>query len=208
MSAPICSRCQKIYSEGTPPAKCVNCGGTVRIPGAKPAAETTKPAAATKPAAVNQVTATPVNTRPTSTRVCCRANCSALAVSSIKYFYHGKRIVMTPATPTLGEGITDLCQAHSDSFTAPGTWTLEKLEKMPGYKEDARSTSSNPAASTSEGSGCFDVFFGLIAVVFLIAVVVGGGYLLIEFLGWLFSDTGGGGGDTDYKIIRVPRWRR
>ena len=189
MSTLICSRCQKIYPAANPPTKCANCGGTISV--AKPVAQVPTPKV--PPVAIPK----PVNV--TSNRPCSRPNCLEHAVKSVKHFYDGKRIVMTPLTQTKDRDAQDLCAKHSGNYSGPEGWTLVNKLVMPSYI----SPPENVAPQSSDaGEGC-------IAIVLAIFVLAVFGFIGWQIIVWLAGMDWGSGNDGDGTIFRIPvrRWR-
>lgn len=173
------------------------------MPGVKPPAVAPK-SQVTKPVTGENKTQART-TPPPNFRRCSKPDCPKEAVDTVKFFPSNKEIVRTPRTPTIDRDALDLCQSHSDNFVVTQGWHLVNKQVMPTFIEQARQPA--PAATTSNGgSGCFDFLAGVVAVIFLVAVAIGAGYILIEFLGWLFSGTGSD--DSTVKPFRMPRWRR
>jgi Protein of unknown function (DUF3499) len=204
MSTPICSRCQKIYTAGSAPAKCVNCGGDVRVPEAA-----SKPATTSTPKTTSSGQS--VGTSPLSGKVvnrpCSRSGCQWPAMHSIKYYYEGKKIVMAPAPTIKDKDAQDLCPNHAKGFEAPNTWTLVHAQTLPSLLDgpggSGRTNSSYSQSSTagSSGDGCFTFIAGLIGFVLIVVI----GAAVVIFLMDFFS-----GMDTsNTKPIRLPfRWRK
>lgn len=197
MSTPICSRCQKIYTPGSAPVKCVNCGGDVRVPSSQPKQEPVREQKTASGHARN-----PVN------RKCCRSGCTALATHSTKYFYTGKKIIIAPAPTIQDRDAQDLCPRHASEFEAPNTWTLVQADSLPSLLDspDAATSKSSGygqnSATGSTGEGCLTFIFGLIgfAIIAVVGVVVV--MMIIDFLSGLDSS-----GTT--KPMKFPfRWRR
>lgn len=165
MSTPVCTRCQKIYSEPNFPVKCVNCGGDVKALGIKANTSATQ--------SLNSNSASDfVN------RECFRQGCHGLATKSIKYFYTGKEIVMAPAPKIQDRDAQDLCPIHAHEFKAPNTWTLVQKTNLPptiGSNQASVPTSQN----NSDGS------FGVI----ILAIIGIASFIFLgwELLSWLFS---------------------
>lgn len=196
MSTPICSRCQKIYAAAEAPAKCVNCGGDVRVPIPQPRSENLVNRAGDSLQEGNLVN-----------RKCWRADCQSLATYSIKYFYTGKKIVMAPAPAHQDKDAQDLCPIHAVEFKAPPGWNFSQARRLPSLLDGpggtGRTNSSYNQTSTasSGGDGCFTFIAGLIG--FVIVVVIGAAVVI--FLMDFFSgmDTG------NIRPVRVPfKWRR
>ena len=189
MSTLVCTRCQKIYPAANPPTKCVNCGGTISTarPVAKAVIPQVPPVAIPRPGNV------------TSNRPCSRPNCMEQAINSVKHFYDGKRIIMTPLTPTKDRDAQDLCAKHVANYTGPEGWTLVNKLVMPSYISPPENTAPQ---SSSDGEGCI-AFIGVIVVIALV------GFLGWQFISWLAGIDWGSGNDGDGTIFRIPvrRWR-
>ena len=187
MSTLVCARCQKIYPAANPPTKCVNCGGTIST--AKPVAKAVIPQV--PPAAIPR----PVNV--TSNRPCSRPNCLEQAINSVKHFYDGKRIIMTPLTPTKDRDAQDVCAKHATNYSSSEGWTLVNKLVMPSYIFPPENVAPK---SSSDGGGCI-AFIGVIVVIALV------GFLGWQFISWLAGMDWGSGNDGDGVIIRIPRRR-
>jgi len=302
MSTPICSRCQKIYSQGTPPAKCVNCGGVVKAPGAvtkpvtssapKTSARSTRgpisnsspledldfavatyraltesriftvgalvsksedelfnrygldsktiseikavlykanlsllgnsPRPTTGQNSASKVTTAQEKTSPKTNpnaeagnqpgvpRSCSKKMCLGIAENTVQHLSDRKQIILRPITSVPVPGAEYICLSHTMELNAPPGWRL--IKQFPNSNEKvvkAPTTSQVSTSTTSEGSGCVDVFVAIFGFIILAAIVIGAGWLVIEFFSWLSSDTGGGGGgDGSNQPFRMPRWRR
>lgn len=121
MSTPICSRCQKIYTSGSAPVKCTNCGGSIRIPGAASIPEV-------KPAPSIPAQSAPIKVQA---RSCSMYQCTNPAEKSLKYFNYKKQVIIASLTPVPDEYAQDLCLIHETAFINPKGWTLLRIEKMP-----------------------------------------------------------------------------
>jgi len=193
-----------MYTAGSAPAKCVNCGGDVRISGAEPKPATTSAAKTTSPG--QSVQTAPLNGKVVN-RPCSRSGCQWPAMHSIKYYYTGKRIVMAPAPAIQDKDAQDLCPNHAKQFEAPNTWTLVHSQTLPSLLDGpggsgSTNSSYNQNSTGSSGvDGCFTFFAGLVG--FVIIVVIGAAVVI--FLMDFFS----GMDTTNTKPIRVPfRWRK
>jgi hypothetical protein len=179
MPAPVCTRCQKIYPEGSTQTTCVNCGGAIKVPEVK---------------AVASQAGTPK-------RKCFRAECNADSVSSTKFFYDGKRLVVTPLTPIPDRDAQDLCEKHTEELIIPAGWTKVNELVMPSHI-DQQFSDKTPTPNAG-GSGCMDVF-AIIAAILVFAVLA---YAAWEILAWLFSQDWSSG-DSGTKPFRIPFRRR
>ena len=127
-------------------------------------------------------------------RFCSQENCKEVGDSTIKYFYDGKKIIMTPLTPKLVDGGLDLCLNHSKSYVAPKGWTLVNKLAMPSYI-------TQPAQTAKVESSGGEAFFGFIIVAIMIGVALLVGWQIIQWLAevdW--------GSDGTY-IVQVPTKR-
>lgn len=197
MSTPICSRCQKIYTAGSAPAKCVNCGGDVKSVEKKVAT----PPIAPKPA---QRGSAPAN------KVCNVSGCPDVVTMAVKYYYDGKKILMAPSPEAMSADLIELCTKHAQGYKAATGWTLVHGESFPTPIEFTRQNMAKNQSSGGDGDGCIGNFFFIVMVfAFWGVVIIGGGWLVIEFFGWLFNNSGGGGGgDGTTQPFRLPFRRR
>lgn len=186
-----------MYTAGSAPTKCINCGGDVRVPSSQPKQQ---PESAPKTASGHS--RNPVN------RECSRPGCAALATHSTKYFYTGKKVIIAPAPTIQDRDAQDLCPIHANEFKAPNTWNLVQADSLPSLLDgpDAATLKSSGygqnSATGSTGEGCLTFIFGLIvfAIIAVVGVVVV--VMIIDFLSALDSS-----GTT--KPMKFPfRWRR
>ncbi len=117
-------------------------------------------------------------------RFCSRENCNEIGDSTIKYFYDGKQIFMTPLTPKKVDGGLDLCLSHSKNYVAPKGWTLINKLVMPSYL-------TQPTQATSVQSSAGDTFFGFIFVAIVIVIGLFAGWKVIVWIFELDWDNGG-----------------
>ena len=129
--------------------------------------------------------------KPAPDRFCSKDDCKEVGDSTIKYFYDGKRIVMTPLTPKKVDGGLDLCLNHSKNYAAPKGWTLVNKLVMPSYL-------TQPTQTTSVQSSGGESFFGFIIVAIIIGIVVLVGWQVIQ---WIFEIDWGNDGTF---IVQVP----
>lgn len=208
MSTPICSRCQKIYTAGSAPAKCVNCGGDVRVPGA--ASKPVPPSAPKTP--VRPTQGAIANSTPIEDLDFTVATYKALTVSRIRTV--GELIRTTEDdlfnrygldSKTISEIKAVLYKANLSLTDNPTRPTNSHNSSSTGISRSASIQGQSATTSSSDG-GCLGTLFAIIFGIIALAVIgFVGGYivlLIVEFFSGL--DTG----DTT-RPIRVPfRWRR
>jgi hypothetical protein len=125
---------------------------------------------------------------------------------AVKFYADGKKILMAPSPEEESVDFIELCTKHAQEYKAPDTWTLMHRETLPSRTEFSREKGSKRLTSGG-GSGFGNFFIYLFVAVFWIVAIIGGGWLVIEIFGWLFSDSGGGGDST--RPFRLPfRGRR
>jgi hypothetical protein len=124
-------------------------------------------------------------------RFCSQEGCKEVGDSTIKYFYEGKKIIMTPLTPKLEDGGLDLCVNHSKSYVAPKGWTLVNKLVMPSYL-----TQSSQNAKVESSGG--EAFFGFIVIAIMIGVALLVGWQIILWLAEMDW-----GSDGTY-IVQIP----
>jgi hypothetical protein len=120
-------------------------------------------------------------------RFCSKENCKEIGDSTIKYFYDGRRIVMTPLTPKKVDGGLDLC------LNAPTGWTLVNKLVMPSYQQ-----AQTPRLQSSGAIRGGESFFGFIIVAIIIGIAVLVGWQVIQ---WIFEIDWGNDGTF---IVQVP----
>ena len=126
-------------------------------------------------------------------RFCSKENCKEIGDSTIKYFYDGRRIVMTPLTPKKVDGGLDLCLNHSKDYVAPKGWTLVNKLVMPSYQQ-----AQTPRLQSSGAIRGGESFFGFIIVAIIIGIAVLVGWQVIQ---WLAEVDWGSDGTF---IVQVP----
>jgi hypothetical protein len=57
-------------------------------------------------------------------RLCHKANCSQLAVTTVAADYAARTVALGPLSPFREDGGIDLCRRHRESFTAPYGWEV------------------------------------------------------------------------------------
>jgi len=126
-------------------------------------------------------------------RFCSKENCKEIGDSTIKYFYDGRRIVMTPLTPKKVDGGLDLCLHHSKDYVAPTGWTLVNKLVMPSYQQ-----AQTPRLQSSGAIRGGESFFGFIIVAIIIGIAVLVGWQVVQ---WLTEIDWGNDGTF---IVQVP----
>ncbi len=131
--------------------------------------------------------------KPAPDRFCSKENCKEIGDSTIRYFYDGRRIVMTPLTPKKVDGGLDLCLNHSKDYVAPTGWTLVNKQVMPSYQQ-----AQTPRLQSSGALRGGDSFFGFIVLVAMIGILFLVGSQIIQ---WLSEMDWGNNGTY---IVQVP----
>ena len=203
MSTPICSRCQKIYTSGSAPVKCTNCGGNIRI--TRVAAQATKQTSTKE--SILPTNPLAGDSPRTVDRLCHKAGCHSKASHSIKYFIEGKVVVMAPASDVREKKAKDFCVHHAREFVAPETWTLVHKDRISEHtRGEGESNSSDESGGFLDSIISFlgslivivlsVIFFAIVAVVGLFVI-----YMVFEFFVGL--------GSSETRPIKVPfRWRK